>query len=63
MSFLQDESEIIYGLKTITDHYGYPNYDLNRRRGLEHVLVGNIVLDEITWKRNLPVDQQSTKKE
>ena len=61
--FLQDESEIIYGLKTITDHYGYPDYDLSRCRGLEHVSVGKIVLSEITGKKNLPVDQQSTRKE
>lgn len=61
--FLQNDSEIIYGLKTITDHYGYPDYDLSHCRGLEHVLVGKIVLDEITGKRNLPVDQQSTRRE
>ena len=60
--FLQDENEIIHGLKTITNHYGYPDYDLSHCRGLEHVYVGKIVLDEITGKRNLPVNQQSNRK-
>jgi hypothetical protein len=60
--FLQDGNEIIYGLKTITDHYGYPDYDLSHCRALEHVVVGKIVLDEITGKRNLPVDQHSIRK-
>jgi len=57
--FLQGENEIIYGLKTITDHYGYPDYDLRHCRALEHVLVGKIVLDEIAGKRNLPFDLPS----
>ena len=60
--FLQDGNEIIYGLKIITDHYGYPDYDLSHCRALEHVVVGKIVLDEITGKRNLPVDQHSIRK-
>ena len=54
--FLNDEQEIIHGLKLITDHYGYYDYDLMHCRALEHVFVGRIVLDEITGKRNLPAD-------
>ena len=54
--FLNDEQEIIHGLKLITDHYGYYNYDLTHCRALEHVFVGRIMLDEITGKRNLPAD-------
>ena len=54
--FLNDEQEIIHGLKLITDHYGYYDYDLTHCRALEHVFVGRIVLDEITGKRNLPAD-------
>ena len=52
--FLEDEKEIIRGLKTITDHYGYPDYDLSHCRALEHVYVGKIVLEEVSGKRNLP---------
>lgn len=58
--FPDDEHEIIHGLKTITDHYGYYDYDLADCRALEHVLVGKIVLDEITGKRN-PVNNEKKK--
>lgn len=53
--FVEDEEEIIHVLKLLTDHYGYYDYSLERCRGLQHVLVGKIILEEITGKRNLPV--------
>lgn len=51
---VDDEDEIIHGLKLLTEHYGYNNYPLERCRGLEHLFVGKIVVNEITGKRNLP---------
>ena len=54
--FIRDEGEIIHGLKLITEHYGYPDYDLAHCRALDHVYVGKIVLEEITGKQNLPAD-------
>ncbi len=60
---LQNENEIICGLKAITEHYGYPDYDLSHCRALEHVFVAKIVLDEITGKRNLPVDLPANREE
>ena len=52
--FLTDEAEILRGLRLVTEHYGYKDYPLERCVGLEHVLVGRIVLNEIHGKRNLP---------
>ncbi len=52
--FVMDDAEILHGLRLLTDHYGYHSYPLEGCGGLEHVLVGRIVLDEITGKRNLP---------
>ena len=65
-AFLSDPDEIMHGLKLLTEHYGYGEYPLDRCAGLEHLLVGKIVLDEIYGKRNLPgsmmpADQQSGK--
>ncbi len=52
--FVTDRTEIIHGLKVLTEHYGYMDYSLDSCRSLEHLLVGRIILDEITGKRNLP---------
>ncbi len=52
---LSDEEEIVHGLKTVCDHYGFYNYDLKNCRALQFLHVGRIVLDEITGKRNLPL--------
>ncbi len=52
--FLEDEGEIRRALRLLTDRYGYPNYALEDCKSLSHVLVGKIVLDEVTGKRNLP---------
>ena len=51
---LTDTDEIKHGLKVLLDHYGYDDYLLDRCMGLNHVLIGKIVLDSITGKRNLP---------
>ena len=51
---VDDADEIIHGLKLLTEHYGYNDYPLERCRGLEHLFIGKIVIDEITGKRNLP---------
>ena len=57
-NFVEDPEEIIHALKLLTERYGYFNYPLDRCRGLEHLYVGKIVLDEITGKRNLPESEQ-----
>ena len=51
---VDEKEEILHGLKLLTEHYGYHDYSLERCRGLEHLFVGKIVIDEITGKRNLP---------
>lgn len=51
-----DEAEILHGLRLLTEHYGYHDYDFANCRSLAHLFVGRIVLDEITGKRNLPTD-------
>ena len=52
--FLTDLEDIKHGLRLLTEHYGYPDYPLDRCMGIDHLLMGRIVLDEITGKRNLP---------
>ena len=51
--FLKDEGEIVRALRLLVEQYGYPNYPLEECKSLSRVLVGKIVLDEITGKRNL----------
>ena len=51
---LTDPDEIKHGLKALLDHYEYYDYPLDRCMGLSHVIVGKIVLDRISGKRNLP---------
>ena len=51
---ITDVDEIVHGLKVITDHYGYYDYPLDRCMGISHLLIGKIVLEKITGKRNLP---------
>ena len=51
---ITDIDEIKHGLKVLLDHYGYYDYPLDRCMGISHVLIGKIVLDQITGKRNLP---------
>ena len=62
---VSDRDEIFHGLRLLTEHYGYYGYSFERCRGLEHLFVGKITVDEITGKRNLPVpptaaDREST---
>ncbi len=51
---ITDIDEIKHGLKVLTDHYEYHEYPLDRCMGINHLLIGKIVLDKITGKRNLP---------
>ena len=53
---LTEESEIIRGLKSITDHYGYVDYDLSNCRALQFLRVGKITLETLTGKQNLPLE-------
>lgn len=53
-TFVSEQEEIIHGMKLLTEHYGYPEYPLERCAGLNHLLVGKIVLHEIYGKKNLP---------
>ena len=62
---VEDEDEIIHGLRVLTDHYGYHDYSIERCRGVKNLFVGKILLDDITGKRNLPglptaADQENT---
>ena len=53
-TFVSEQKEIIHGMKLLTEHYGYHEYPLERCAGLDHLLVGKIVLDEIYGKKNFP---------
>lgn len=53
-SFVDTEEEKIHALKLLTERYGYPEYPLERCTGMAHLMVGKIVLEEITGKKNLP---------
>ena len=52
--FVDDMDEIIHGLKLICEHYGYQDYPITRCKGLNRLIIGKIVLDEIYGKKNLP---------
>lgn len=60
---LTDVDEIKHGLKVLLDHYGYYEYSLDGCMGMNHLLVGKIVLDQITGKRNLPGTMTSADQE
>ena len=57
-TFVEDPVEIIHGLKLLTEHYGYYDYSLERCRALDYLYVGKIVLEQLTGKRNLPIERQ-----
>ncbi len=59
-SFVEDMDEVIHGLKLICDHYGYQDFPLTRCKGLDRLIIGKIVLDEIYGKKNLPDEQKNT---
>ena len=44
----------VYGLQKIVEKYGYPEYPIDRCKGLPMTAVFKITLDQITGKRNLP---------
>ena len=52
--FVDAPEEVLKGLGLILEHYGYSDYPLDGCMGLEHVLIGKIVLETLTGKRNLP---------
>ena len=51
--FIDDMDEVLHALRLLTARYGYDDYPLDRCAGLQHLLVGKIVLEDITGKRNL----------
>ena len=53
-TFVSEPEEILHGMNLLTEHYGYSAYPLDRCAGLQHLLVGKIVLHEIYGKKNLP---------
>lgn len=58
--FIADTEEIRHGIRLLVDHYGYVDYPIDRCKGMEHMLMGKIVLDEIYGKKNVaivPVDE------
>jgi hypothetical protein len=52
--FIADIDEIKHGLKVLIDHYGYNEYPVDSCMGISHLLLGKIVLNKITGKKNLP---------
>jgi len=46
--------EIAAGLKSITEHYNYPEYPIGRCKGLPMTAVYRINIEKMTGKRNLP---------
>ena len=58
--FLSSEEEILHGLQVLTSHYGYDTQPLSTCKNLENVLVGKIVLESISGKRNLPKEQHNS---
>ena len=55
---VEEPDEIQKGLKLLTEHYGYADYPLERCGGLPHVNVYKILVDSVTGKRNLPVENE-----
>lgn len=51
---ITDLDDMKHGLNVLLDHYGYHGYPLHPCKGMSHLLIGRIVLDQITGKRNLP---------
>ena len=54
--FLTDTAEMVHGLKLICEHYGYADYQIDNCGSLQHVLVGKIVLEQISGKRNIKTE-------
>lgn len=52
-TFVEEPAEVIYGMQSILDHYGYSDYPLNHCSSLNHMLLGKIVLEKMTGKRNI----------
>lgn len=52
--FITDIDEVKHGLTVLLEHYGCYGYPLDRCMGISHLLLGKIVLDQITGKKNLP---------
>lgn len=52
--FLSREADILHGLRVLLAHYGYSDYPVEECMGLQHLLVGKIVLQSVSGKRNLP---------
>lgn len=53
-TFLSDRQEVLHAMKVLTEHYGQEEYPVDRCAGLDHLLAGKIVLNEIYGKKNLP---------
>lgn len=52
--FSEDTEEKKKGMQLIIDHYGFSDYPLDRCMGLENLIIGKVILEKITGKRNLP---------
>lgn len=51
--FVTDADEILHGLQLLCEHYCYGDYPLDRCKGLQHLLVGKIVISQLTGKKNI----------
>ncbi len=56
--FAEEEAEITKGINLILAHYGYFDYPLDDCRGLTHMKIGKITLEEIYGKRNPPAQRR-----
>ena len=51
---MEDDGEILEGLRLICEHCGFPDVSLDTCLGLAAVRIYRIELESITGKRNLP---------
>ena len=52
--FLEDIDEKVHALNLLVAHYGHSGYPVDSCPALQHLVVGKIVLDQLTGKKNLP---------
>ena len=52
-----EQDEILRGLQSVLDHYGYGSYPLDRCKGMTNVRLYRVTLEQITGKCN-PVEEE-----
>lgn len=54
--FVEEPAEKTHALNLLVAHYGHDGYPVESCPGLQQLVVGKIILDEMTGKKNLPAD-------